>query len=38
MELLTYVLGEPETRVLAFLAGWALGLLCGALISEAVTR
>lgn len=38
MDTLTYVLAAPETRVIAALLGWVVGLLSACLLSLVVNR
>lgn len=38
MDVLTYVLAAPETRVLACLAGWVSGVVCFSLLAKVAVR
>lgn len=35
MDALQYLIVQPETRVVVFLIGWSLGIVCGALLAMA---
>lgn len=37
MELLSYVMGAPETRIVLWLGGFILGVLCAGLLSRVMT-
>lgn len=38
MDVMTYLLAAPETRIVAFLAGWVAGIVSFALLAKVAVR